>query len=51
MDVPELVANGRTYRSDEEKAKLLIATFFPTLPIPTGPDPDPIARSDVEPDI
>jgi hypothetical protein len=51
VDVPELVANSRTYRSDEEKAELLMATFFPTPPIPAGLDPDPIARSDVEPDI
>jgi hypothetical protein len=51
MDVLELVANGRTYRSDKEKAELLMATFFPTPPIPIGLDPDRVARGGVEPDI
>jgi hypothetical protein len=40
MDVPELVANGRTYETDEDKAELLMSTFFPTPPIPEGREPD-----------
>jgi hypothetical protein len=51
MDMPELVPNGRTYRSDEEKAELLMATFFPTPPIPVGLDPDRVTRGGAEPDI
>jgi hypothetical protein len=39
IDVPELVANGRTYETDEDKAELLIATFFPTPPMPGGHEP------------
>jgi hypothetical protein len=30
MEVPELTTNGQRYQSDEEKAKILMATFFPT---------------------
>ena len=33
MDVPELVANGRRYVTDEAKAEVLIDTFFPIPPI------------------
>ena len=40
MDVPELVANGRTYETDEDKAELLMATFFHTPPTPDGREPD-----------
>jgi hypothetical protein len=40
MDVPELVANGRTYETDEDKAELLMSTFFPTPPTPEGREPD-----------
>jgi hypothetical protein len=40
MNVPELVADGQRYETDEEKAKVLIATFFPTPPIPRGYNPD-----------
>jgi len=39
-DVPKLVANGRTYETDEDKAELLMSTFFPTPPIPEGREPD-----------
>jgi hypothetical protein len=40
MDVPELVAIGRTYETDEDKAELLMSTFFPTPPTPEGCEPD-----------
>jgi hypothetical protein len=33
MDVPELVANGRKYVTDEAKAEVLMDTFFPVLPL------------------
>ena len=48
MDVPELVANGRRYVTDEEKAEVLIDTFFPTPPLPEGHDPSRAARGKVE---
>jgi hypothetical protein len=51
VDVPELIANGKTYRSDEEKAELLMATFFPTPPTPVGLDPARVARGSAEPGI
>ena len=35
MDVPELSTGGQTYITDEEKAMILMATFFPT---PTAPE-------------
>jgi len=34
MDVPELVVGAQRYQSDEEKAGILIDTFFPTPPTP-----------------
>jgi hypothetical protein len=40
MDVPELVANGQRFETDKGKAEVLIATFFPTPPMPKGHDPD-----------
>jgi ribonuclease HI len=40
MDVPDLVTNGQRYKTDEGKAEVLMATFFPTPPIPEGPDPE-----------
>lgn len=48
MDVPELVANGRRYVTDEEKAEVLMDTFFPIPPLPKGRDPSRAARSRVE---
>jgi len=45
MDVPELVINGRRYVTDEAKAEVLIDTFFPTLLLPEGRDPDRVVRS------
>jgi hypothetical protein len=45
MDVPELTANGRTYETDEDKAELLMSTFFPTPPVPEGSDPDQADRN------
>jgi hypothetical protein len=51
MDVPELVANGQRYETDKEKAKVLIATFFPTPPIPKGHDPDRPTRKNKKQDI
>jgi hypothetical protein len=45
MDVPELVTNGRRYVTDEAKAEVLMDTFFPTLPLPEGRDPDRAVRS------
>jgi hypothetical protein len=51
MDVPELVIHGRRYVTDEAKAKVLINTFFPTLPLPEGRDPDRAVRSRAEHDI
>jgi hypothetical protein len=48
MDVPELVANSRRYVTDEEKAEVLIDTFFPTPPLPEGRDPCRVARGKVE---
>jgi hypothetical protein len=32
MDVPELVIGAQRYQSDEEKAGILMDTFFPTPP-------------------
>jgi hypothetical protein len=51
MDVPELVANGRRYVTDEAKAKVLMNTFFPTPPLPEGRDPDRAVRSRAGHDI
>ena len=34
MDAPELSTGGQTYSTDEEKARILMATFFPTPPAP-----------------
>ena len=34
MDMPELLTGGQTYGTDEEKARILMATFFPTPPAP-----------------
>jgi hypothetical protein len=51
MDVPELVAKGRRYVTDEAKAKVLINTFFPTPPLPEGRDPDQVVRSRAGHDI
>ena len=48
MDVPELVANGRRYVTDEEKAEVLMDTFFPTPPLPEGHDPSRAASGKVE---
>jgi hypothetical protein len=48
MDVLELVTNSRRYVTDEEKAEVLIDTFFPTLPLPKGHDPCWAARGKVE---
>jgi hypothetical protein len=45
MDIPELVTNGLRYITDEAKAEVLIDTFFPTLPLPEGRDPDRAVRS------
>jgi hypothetical protein len=45
MDVLELTANGRTYETDEDKAELLMSTFFPTPPVPEGSDPDQADRN------
>jgi hypothetical protein len=39
MDVPELVTNGQRFTTDEGKAEVLMATFFPTPPMPEGRDP------------
>jgi hypothetical protein len=33
MDVPELTVGTQRYQSDEEKAGILMNTFFPTPPI------------------
>jgi hypothetical protein len=51
IDVPELVANGQKYETDEEKAEVLMATFFPTPPTPEGRDPDRPAGSSRKQDI
>jgi hypothetical protein len=51
MDVLELVAYGRRYVTDEAKAKVLMNTFFPTLPLPEGRDPDRAVRSRAGHDI
>jgi hypothetical protein len=51
MDVPELVANGRRYITDEAKAEVLMHTFFPTPPLPEGRDPDRAIRGRVGHDI
>jgi hypothetical protein len=45
MDVLELIANGRTYETDKDKAELLMSTFFPTPPVPEGSDPDQADRN------
>ena len=45
MDVPELVAHGRRYVTDEAKAEVLMNTFFHTPPLPEGRDPDLSVRS------
>ena len=37
MDVPELVIGEKRYQPDGKKAKFLIDTFFPTLPMPLEP--------------
>ncbi|KAM0712557.1 hypothetical protein Q7P35_000003 [Cladosporium inversicolor] len=34
IDVPELSIGGQTYSTDKEKARILMATFFPTPPAP-----------------
>jgi hypothetical protein len=34
VDVPELAIGGCKYSTDEEKATILIDTFFPTPPTP-----------------
>jgi hypothetical protein len=51
MDVPELVANGRKYVTDEAKAEVLMDTFFPVLPLLEERDPSRAARGRVEYDI
>jgi hypothetical protein len=51
MDIPELVTNGRRYVTDEAKAEVLIDTFFPTLPLFEGHDPDRAVRSRIRYDI
>jgi hypothetical protein len=51
MDVPELVANGQRYETDEEKAEVLMATFFPTPPTPEGHNPDRLTRKNKKQDI
>jgi hypothetical protein len=38
VDVPELAIGGHKYSIDEEKATILIDTFFPTPPTPEEPD-------------
>jgi hypothetical protein len=38
VDVPELAIGGYKYSTDEEKATVLMDTFFPTPPTPEGPD-------------
>ena len=48
IDVLELVANSRRYIIDEEKAEVLIDTFFPTLPLPEERDPYRVVRGKVE---
>jgi hypothetical protein len=45
MEVPKLTANGQRYQSDEEKAKILIATFFPTTPAPETPGSETVGDS------
>jgi hypothetical protein len=51
MDVPELVAIGRRYVTDEAKSELLTDTFFRRLPLPEGRDPDRAVRGRVRHDI
>jgi hypothetical protein len=51
MDVPELVAHGWRYVTDEVKAKVLMNTFFHTLPLPEGRDPEQAVRSRAGHDI
>jgi hypothetical protein len=40
MDFPDLVANGQRYETDEARAEILMATFFPTPSTPDGCDPE-----------
>jgi hypothetical protein len=51
MEVPELVANGHKYVTDEVKAEVLMSTFFPIPPLPEGRDPDREAGSRGKKDI
>jgi hypothetical protein len=38
VDVPELVIGEQKYTTDEEKATILMETFFPRPPMPEEPD-------------
>jgi hypothetical protein len=51
MDVPELIADGQSYKTDEEKANILMDTFFPTPPTPKGYDPNPSTGKNKKQDI
>jgi hypothetical protein len=51
MDVPELIADGQRYKTDEEKANILMDTFFPTPPTPKGYDPNPPTGKNKKQDI
>jgi hypothetical protein len=51
MDVLELIADGQRFETDESKAEVLMATFFPTLPMPKGHDPVQKTRCSTAADI
>jgi hypothetical protein len=44
VDVPELAMGDCKYSMDEEKATILIDTFFPTPPTPEEPDSSDTSR-------
>jgi hypothetical protein len=49
--VPELIADGQRYETDKEKAKVIMATFFPTPLISEGHNPDRPTRKNKKQDI